>query len=155
MSEYALSVTLKAGTGYDSPWIVVYGNDPGEVTTKLNAITSGALVQATVEAANALKAANTAAPLLAHSEPAAQQAAPVPTQNGWGQQPPQQVHRGGGQPYNPQGGGNAVTHPEGKSCDACGQVLVYKKTSSGKATWRCEQWRWNNGSPNEHTQIWV
>ena len=149
---FPLSVTLKAGTGFDSPWIVVYGHAPDEVTTKLNAIASGALIQATIEAANALKAANTAAPLLAHSEPATTQQAP-PANNGWAQSPPQQqqVHRGGGAPYNPQnqGGGNAgggAQHPEGWTCGQCSAVLQYKvvdRKSDGKQFkfWACPNQR--------------
>ena len=33
--QHSISITLKGGTGYDSPWIVVYGDDPAEVSEKL------------------------------------------------------------------------------------------------------------------------
>ena len=79
-----------------------------------------------------------------------QQAAPQ--NQGWGaaqqqQQAPPQQHGGGG------GGGKFAgpPHPEGKTCEICPNVLEFKKTSTGKGTWRCSEWRWNNGTPNGHT----
>lgn len=149
---YPLSVTLKAGTGYDSPWIVVYGTTPDEVQAKLEGV-HGGLIQATIEAANALKAANNAAPLLAGGQPAPQ-ATPNPPQNGgWSQpaqqQAPPQQHGGGG------GYGNAKTHPEGKTCATCNELLQWGMTRTNKGQWKCPQYRWNNGNPNEHTLEWA
>lgn len=80
-----------------------------------------------------------------------QQAAPQQQSQGWGaaqQQAPQQQQYGGG------GGGNKFAgppHPEGKTCEICPNVLEFKKTSTGKGTWRCSEWRWNNGTPNGHS----
>lgn len=77
-----------------------------------------------------------------------QQAAPQQSQ-GWGasqQQAPQQSA--------PQGGGSKFAgppHPEGKTCSICPNVLEFKKTSTGKGTWRCSEWRWQNGNPNGHS----
>ena len=73
-----------------------------------------------------------------------QQAAP----QGWGaaaQQAPQQQ------------GGNygAQLHPEGTQCTTCGEVLQYGKTRTNKGQWKCPQYRWNNGSPNNHTLEWA
>jgi hypothetical protein len=158
MSELPLKATLKAGAGYDAPWLSVDATDPADLELKLNAIANGGAPQALIEAANALKAANNAAPLLNQHqpEPAQQPTAPPQQNSGWGQQqnaaPPQQQAQ---QPRQQGWQAPATTHPEGKQCDACGQPLEYKKTTSGKATWRCNQWRWNNGSPNEHTQLWA
>ena len=128
---YALSVTLKGGTDFSSPWIVVYGNTPAEVEAKLR--DTGSLIVATVEAANALKAANNAAPVAvggpdAHPTPAPQQSAP----SGWGNRPQQQAAPA------QQG---ARLHPEGKQC-GCGNVLNYKtvnRRSDGKQFnfWEC------------------
>lgn len=46
-------------------------------------------------------------------------------------------------------------HPEGKQCNACGNVLEFGKTKSGKGQWKCSQYRWNSGNPNEHTLEWA
>lgn len=156
MTDYALSITLKAGQGYDSPWIVVYGNAPDEVQGKLEAIANGGLIEATINAANALKAANNAAPLAPQGQEAQppQQAAPQ-QQSPWGapavqqQAPQQQPQRGGG------GGGHGQQHPEGKQCSQCSTVLEFKTTGNGKKKWQCPQWRWNNGNPNGHDVEWV
>lgn len=135
---YPLSVTLKAGTGFDSPWIVVYGTTPDEVQAKLEAV-HGGLIQATIEAANALKAANNAAPLLAGGQPAPQ-ATPNPPQNGGWSQPAQQ------QAPPQQHGGGVRLHPEGKACGMCNSVLQFKEVnrkSDGKTFkfWTCPNQR--------------
>ena len=158
MSELPLKATLKAGKDFDAPWLTVDAHDPDDLELKLNAIANGGAPQALIEAANALKAANNAAPLLPQGQPAQQAPAqqPPPQQNsGWGQQqnvaPPQPAQ----QPQQQGFTRPATTHPEGLACEACNQPLEYKKTGSGKGTWRCPQWRWNNGNPNEHSQIWA
>lgn len=152
--DLPLKATLKAGKDYDAPWLTVDAHDPSDLKLKLDGIAESGALQSLIETANALKAANNAAPLLNHAEPPAQQqAAPAPVQNSWGQSPQQQAPA-----QQPQQQGftrPATTHPEGKACEACGSPLEYKKTSSGKGTWRCPAWRWNNGSPNEHTQLWA
>jgi hypothetical protein len=153
-SNHALSVTLKGGEDFDSPWIVVYGNAPDEVAAKLEAVVNGGLIEATVIAANALKGANNAAPLLPQGQEAQQQAPAQPAQQQpWGQQPPVQQ-----QAPQQQGGGNRFggqQHPEGKQCEVCSNVLELKTTGNGKKKWQCSQWRWNNGNPNNHTVEWV
>ena len=135
MTEHALSVTLKAGTGYDAPWIVVYGDSPDEVTAKLNS--TGDLIAAAVEASNLLRGAFAAAPL-AQGGPSVPQVAPTPAPAaapGWGA-PQQQAPA----PAAPPAGG-AQLHPEGKTCQ-CGNVLNYKvvnRRSDGKQFrfWEC------------------
>jgi len=86
----------------------------------------------------------------------AQQAAPQQQNQGWGaaqQQPqqsaPQQYGGGGASKF------GGPPHPEGKQCESCGKVLEMKKTSTGKGTWRCPEWRWNNGVPNGHSSEWA
>lgn len=135
MSEYSISATLKAGTGYDSPWVVVYGNTPEEVEFKLNNIAG--VIKATVEAAELLKAANAAAPLAA---PAASTQPTAP--QGWGQQQAQAQPQWSqpAQQAAPQQQG-ARLHPEGKAC-RCGNVLNFKvinRKSDGKVFqfWEC------------------
>lgn len=152
-AAFPLSVTLKGGRDFDAPWIVVYGHAPDEVQSKLEAIANGGLIEATINAANALKGANNAAPLLPPGDPAAPQqpAQQAPQQSAWGQQPQQQQAPQSGRQQNRYGG---ELHPEGKQCH-CGKVLEKKKTQSGKAKWQCPDWRWNNGNPNDHAQEWI
>jgi hypothetical protein len=77
-----------------------------------------------------------------------------PANNGWGQPqaqqqsaPPQQQSQGGGS-Y------GAQTHPEGLACN-CGKVLEFGKTRTNKGQWKCPDYRWNNGNPNEHRLEWA
>ena len=156
MSEAPLKATLKAGTGYDAPWLTIDGGSPEELEQRLKAVAAGGLTQALIEAANALKAANNAAPLLANGgerAPQQEQAAP----SGWGQsapspqqaqsQPPQQPRQQDWQ-------APATTHPEGLACH-CGKLLEYGKTRTGKGQWKCSEYRWNSGSPNDHRLEWA
>lgn len=82
-----------------------------------------------------------------------QQAAPQQQSQGWGaaqqQSAPPQNNGGGGSRY------GAQTHPEGKQCDTCGNVLEFAQTRTGKNQWKCNQYRWNNGNPNNHTLEWA
>jgi len=129
VSDLPIKATLKAGAGYDAPWLTVDAHDPADLELKLTAIATGGAPQALVEAANALKAANNAAPLLSNGgAPAqpAQQSAPPPQQNGgWGtpsqpaSPPPAQ------QQQQQQAAPAAATHPEGWACH-CGSLLQYK-----------------------------
>jgi hypothetical protein len=147
-----LTITLKAGTGYDSPWIVVRGDNPQDVTAKLNGL--GDVIAATVQAAELFKGAGNAAPLTV-PEPQAPAQQPQ-QQSGWGQAPQQQAapqqYQQAPPPRNSKFGG--PPHPEGKTCN-CGTVLEMKETGSGKKVFRCPQWRWNNGNPNGHDSEFV
>lgn len=85
---------------------------------------------------------------------AAQQPAQQPQGGGGWSNPPQQQsapqQNGGGGGYN----NNAQTHPEGLACH-CGEVLQFGKTRTNKGQWKCPQYRWNNGNPNEHRLEWA
>lgn len=141
-------VTLKAGTGYDAPWLVIRGYDPDDVVTKLRSLDG--VIEATLETAGAFVAGRS------FGKPV-QQEAPVappteqPRQQGWGQQQsqPQQAS----QPPRSKFGGQL--HPEGKTCEICPNVLELKKTQTGKAKWQCNDWRWNNGNPNGHSSEFI
>lgn len=153
MSEAPLKATFKAGTGYDAPWLSVDGNDPVELNTRVVGVKNHPeLLQNIVALSQALQAVNAAGPVMNTQQPVPQQQQQrqVPnnvTQGPWGGQPQQQAP--------PQQQNNVTYHPEGKACESCGQPLQYKKTGSGKGTWRCPDWRWNNGNPNGHTQLWA
>ena len=170
---FSLSVTLKGGVGYDAPWVVIYGNTPDEVTQKLQSIANGSLIEATVVAANALKAGNRAAPLAQGGPDAYASGSSFGGGDHGLEAPPQQEQQqssgwgnsnsggGGGQRQDsgwnrpaPRKTDSGPTHPGGLTCH-CGQAAEFKRTGSGKEVWRCPQWRWNNGSPNDHLQEWA
>lgn len=149
MSELPIKATLKAGQGYDAPWLTVDASDPVDLKTKLDGLGSSAAFESLVNAANLLKGANNAAPLLQGGEqaqPAPQQAPAQPVQQSpWGgQQPAQQA---ASQPQGGFSGGpqNGQPHPEGISCPACGSAVLYKEFTSkaGKdfKLWACPQQR--------------
>lgn len=167
MTEHALSVTLKAGTGYDAPWVVVYGDHPSDVEMKLDGIT-GVLQKAT-SAAAAFRTLQTlegngVAVQSAHVEQPAQQSAPPQQQwqssppdaaPSWAAQPQQAAPQQGGSAGGPGNRPGAQLHPEGKTCDICPNVLEFKKTTTGKPKWQCPEWRWGNGNPNGHGSEWI
>lgn len=149
-SEAPITITLKAGTGYDAPWIVVRGYDPDDVSAKLRGIDS--VVEATHEAAAKFAAGRAlgATTVTGSSQDVTlQQQAPPTKQQGWGGQ----SRSNDGGPNRSKFGGQL--HPEGKTCEICPNVLEKKQTSSGKNVWRCESWRWANGNPNGHTNIFI
>lgn len=142
MSDLPLKATLKAGAGFDAPWLTVDATDPHDLATKLQSLGQAGVHEALVEAANLLKAANNAAPLASGGQEA--QAPQQP--QGWGQ-PQQQVPA----PSN----GGAQQHPEGKQCQQCGTVLQFKQVnrkSDGKTFkfWACpNQKSRNDGHTSE------
>ena len=149
MSEAPLKATLKAGAGYDDPWLTVDGTDPNDLKFKLTSLAEAGVLQALVDTASLLRAANNATPVTAPVD-----AGPAPQQSsGWGSAPAQPQQQAPQQ--QPQARPGDRPHPEGKTCTACNQVLIHKTTGSGKSTWRCPAWRWNNGNPNEHSQEWA
>lgn len=152
-SEAPITITLKAGSDYSAPWLVIRGYDPDDVVNKLSSLEG--VIEKTLEAAGLFAAGRTLGAQQVATEAPAPQAAPAQKQ-GWGstpaaQQQTQQV------PQQRQGGNHpsAVLHPEGKQCEVCGNILEQKKTQNGKLKFQCSEWRWNNGSPNDHTMIWA
>ena len=161
MSDLPLKATLKAGRDFDAPWLTVDGISPDDLKMKLQAIAEQGVLEALVEAATTLRAIHNLSNGGVLPQPEAAPQAPAqqaPQQSGgWGGQAPQQQ---AAPPQQNQGGGSRFggpPHPEGKSCEfqGCGKVLEFKKTASGKGTWRCPDWRWGNGNPNGHTQEWA
>lgn len=149
MSDFALSATLKGGTGYDSPWVVVYANTPDELKTRLEGVASSGVLQATVDAANLLKGTNNAAPLTQPAPQAAPQQPAQQPQSPWGQ-PQQAPQQNAGGPQNGQ------PHPEGKQCQQCGTVLKYKsgtsKAGNAYRMWACPNGRARNDG---HESIFI
>lgn len=160
-SSAPLRATLKAGGGYDVPWITVEANNPDDLEQKLRGIIDSKVLETVAEAASMFQATQNAAPLTqpqqAQQQAPAPQAAPQQQNSGWGaaaQQPQQQAA-----PPQQQGGGRsqhgAQLHPDGTQCAVCGEVLQHAMTRTNKAQWKCPQYRWNNGNPNNHTLEWA
>lgn len=67
MSEAPFKATLKAGGGYEAPWVTVDGDDAADLEAKLDSLTEGVL-QKVAEVAELLRSAHT---VVAGVEPAA------------------------------------------------------------------------------------
>lgn len=144
MSEHSLSATLKAGTDFDSPWVVVYGNTPDEVEFKLRNL-SGVL-EATVQAAAELRALHQVGPGAGGQVVEVQQAAPqAPAQpQGWNTSPAEQAPSwAAGQQQAPpqqQAPAGVRLHPEGVQCPADGNVVQFKQITSKKTGKSYQMW---------------
>lgn len=159
-SSAPLRATLKAGTGYEVPWVTVEADNPNDLEQKLRGIIDSKVLETVAEAASLFQAtqnvvAGTQAPAPQQGQPEwsqapAQQAPPQQQSQGWGAAQQQSAPQQGGGGY-----GNVQLHPEGTQCGVCGEVLQYGKTRTNKGQWKCPQYRWNNGNPNNHTLEWA
>lgn len=140
--DFKFKSTIKAGSSWSDPWITVGGNDGPEWVNALRGAIQSEGVQLTHELSQQFQ-----------GQGAVVNAGAAQPAQGWGQQNQQPQQQQGQQ--QPQGGNQAQLHPEGKTCENCGKVLIFKKTSGGKPTWRCEDWRFNGGQPNGHTLVWI
>jgi hypothetical protein len=80
-----LTVTLKAGVGFEAPWIVIHAADATDALNQINTGDFATLAERTVAAAEFFRAAHNVKGGLASREPAA---AP---QQSWSEQPTQQA----------------------------------------------------------------
>ena len=141
MSEQGapLKVTLKAGTGYDAPWITVEADSPDELNRRLDALgQSGALGQAAAVGVEFAAAFNAAAGLGAK---------PVQTE---GTQ--QKAAWGGGQQQNTQpqqqdGGGPAPQCQHG--------ARVFKSGNGKKGPWSAWMCPARQGDPSRCEPQWI
>jgi len=87
VSELPIKATLKAGPGYEAPWLTVDASTPDELKQRLQALTEEHL-QVVADVAALFRGAHTAAaggatvPAPAAPAPAAQSATPTQTQQG-------------------------------------------------------------------------
>jgi hypothetical protein len=88
-----LTVTLKAGVGFEAPWIVIHAADATDALNQINTGDFATLAERTVAAAEFFRAAHNVKGGLASREPA-----PAAPQQSWSEQPAQQAPA-------PQGGG--------------------------------------------------
>lgn len=95
MTDAKLTATLKAGTTFDAPWIVVYGDTAGEINARLDELAQLGTATRVANAAKELQATYSAAALGSVQQVSSQQEAPIQfPQNtqvtGAAYQPPQQ-----------------------------------------------------------------
>lgn len=162
MADGKISVTLKEGTGFDSPWIVVSGDTVGEVRDQLNAVEASGIIVDVGRVASQFKgvaalggtlgarpvAAPNAAPDGAQpgaQQPATATAQPTAQSNpGWGAQGQQQ---GTQQPTGgnvPQGGPRIVVdnfkneweYDVAGAPDTPRGPAIVKRGTGGKGPWR-------------------
>jgi hypothetical protein len=99
-----LTATLKAGAGFDAPWLVVRANNPAELAQRLNAVIDGTVTGPLVAAAQVLASEYSgAAPTPAQQPQQTFQQPPAQNQGFQQQQAPQAA------PAAPQGGGQVET----------------------------------------------
>lgn len=151
-SDFVYQASVKDA---DGDMVNVRGDSQEELEANLLNFPAGAYAQfkANVRGGAALggivQSAPQAAPQPAQQPPGGGGWSNPPQQQSAPQQAPQQ-NGGGGGGYN----NNAQTHPEGLACH-CGEVLQFGKTRTNKGQWKCPQYRWNNGNPNEHRLEWA
>lgn len=142
MSELPIKATLKAGGGYDAPWLTVDAADQNDLAFKLRGlIEHDSALTLVVEAANALKAVNNAGPIAA---PVAQ-AAPAPAPAAPPAWAPTPQAAPAAPPAAPAG---VVYHPEGIVCPMDQQPVVFKSITSKKTGKAFQLWT----CPNQRSQ---
>lgn len=113
-----LKATLKAGAGYEAPWLTVNGNNAEDLYKRLQDVVSndGTLLSTLAEVAEQFRAAHVVAAGLPKEQP----------QSGWGNGGGGNQQQGGGGNDAPPAGGNHVC-PHG--------VRVRREGSSSKGKW--------------------
>lgn len=130
--EAPFVVTLKGGTGFEKPWIVIRGNSAAEAVARLAEAKLEGLLEKTAEYAADFQAKNGAAsPAGDHRSPSGGSSTQTRTTGAAGSS-----------------GAAPQTHPEGLKCGKCQGTVAYKeiKAKSGKTfkLWVCENQRERN-----------
>ena len=140
-----LTITMKAGTGFDAPWIVVRGDSPADINFKL--VNLDETIALTIDVANKFKAVNNASSIVAQGSVAQATVAPEApaAPNGWGSSPAAVPAQ---QPVQntPPPQSNVRYHPEGKLCASCNAGVIFKEITSKKSgktfqLWTCPNQR--------------
>ena len=130
MSDTAkVTITLKAGTGFDSPWIVIHGDTAQEAGAILSEIRSAGVFQGVRAAAQEFATATPSAippqlaaagipPAIAAAFPEAQVLVPPPSQPACQQASQQPQQQAGGPP-----------------CTTCGGPTTFKNGHGKKGPW--------------------
>lgn len=116
-NQTGVTVTLKAGPGFESPWIVIHAESVADAKAQINQGEFAELAERTVAAAEFFRAAHNVKSGLAANEPPQQAAPPVQQQQSWSQQ-------GSGQTQAP------AQSSEGKRC-AHGEMTYREGVGKG------------------------
>jgi hypothetical protein len=132
-NQTGITVTLKAGVGFEAPWIVVHAADTRDALDQINTGDFATLAERTVAAAEFFRAAHNVKKGLSSNE-----AAEAPAQGGpsWSQQGSQQSA-----PAVEGGGGKSCVH--GAMTFRSG---ISKKTNKPYSAWFCPT---PQGTPNQ------
>jgi len=131
MTESAVTVTLKAGAGYDAPWVVVRADTPAEATQYLTALGNQGVFAVAAEVAAEFAGVFTTSKGLG-AAPVAVEPAPA----GWGNAAPaaQATYR---QASAPQGFAPSAPAQAGAPLDQFGKPMKYVESKPGAA----KQWK--------------
>lgn len=152
MSDFPIQLTIKGGEGFAVPWITIGANNPTEFVDHVKGLADTGAYQVAVDAASAFVATYNAAPVTQPVPGEYDTQAPLP--GGWDTHPAPHSTPSPTQAAVLQTGSfGAVLDPSGRVCEECGKRLEQKKTTNGNLVWRCPEWRWNNGNPNNHTAL--
>jgi hypothetical protein len=133
-----VTVTLKAGTGYEAPWIVIHASDVTDALKQVDTGDFASLAERTVAAAEFFRAAHnvkTGLPPAAPAQPAG------PSWSGGGASTAQTTGGGWSQQGSQQSAAPAAAPAAGKSC--VHGAMVYREGTSAKGPWKA----WFCGTP--------
>lgn len=129
------TVTLKGGSGYDKPWIVIRGNTAAETIARLGEASIDGLLERTAEYAAKFQEANGAA-----APAGGATGSPSVVQSGPSTQGQQAAAPSAAAP-------SRQLHPEGLKCGSCQGDVVFKEITQKKPPyksfkmWVCENQR--------------
>ena len=141
-TQTGVTVTLKAGPGFESPWIVIHAESVADAKAQINQGEFAELAERTVAAAEFFRAAHNVKGGLAANEPQ-QQAAPPVQQQSWSQQ-------GSGQTQQQA----PAQSGEGKRCAHGDMVFRESKPGAAKA-WRAYFCPTPKGTQNQCEPVWL
>lgn len=155
MSERKITLTLKGGEGFDSPWIVFGGDTIQEIEYDLDQFRASQLMAKAVHMAAEFKAAHIEKRRASGQQATTPPPAEVPKQPVQAQQTnPGNVWGGGPVQQQAQVAQVAQQGQKPPPVCRCGQEMLLKQAGSSQA-YRCQQWRYNGGnSSTDHDQIW-
>lgn len=153
-----ITITLKGGSDFSAPWLVIRGNRPEEVANMLSNL--GNLPEVIAQQASLFAGTVSAGPVLQQQAPPQQEAPPA--QPAWGTVAPQgfqPAQQGQAWQSGQQAPPQQAAPPPGitQNCTQCGQQLIPATTRTGKSQFKCPQYRWDSQSKsgNGHTLEWV
>jgi hypothetical protein len=144
MTEAALTTTIKAGTGYDAPWVVIRADNPEQMTAYLTAIGNVGVLAAAANTATEFAGIFAAAKGLPAAAVAVEPAPPA-----WGTQQTAPAFQQAQQPqgYAPP---QAAPAQAGAPLDQFGKSMKYVESKPGAAKkWKAWMGDYPQGDPKD------